>query len=245
MAHPLELCPTGRDCVACPHPGAFWAPVRLLTGVLGVKGVLEASARSPRHKGEARSEQRDAFVMLFPGMAGTLPFLPQLSPHPASPSSDFAPVEATFSAQSGQSSCLLHCLSQTLHLMSSPGLACERLIGGAVFPEPRTITGPAGRGGPGAVRLPSGGRGGWHSVPSPGRSLGMDTQDSVPRPRAQAREGWNSCLTQSQGALEKWWAERLPSWGKGRATPSKQGTWKGSSLTLRNRYSKTWQRSET
>lgn len=78
MAHPLELCPTGRDCVACPHLGAFWAPVRLWTGVLGVKGVLEASARSPRHKGEARSEQRDAFVMLCPGMAGTLPFLPQL-----------------------------------------------------------------------------------------------------------------------------------------------------------------------
>lgn len=166
------------------------------------------------------------------------------------PAQTSAPAEATFSAQSGQSSCLRHRPSQTLHLMSSPGLACEHLIGGAVFPEPRTITGPAGRGGSGAVRLPSGGRGGWHSVPSPGRSLGMDTQDSVPRPRTQAREGWGSCLTQSHGALEKRWEERLSSWGKGRATPSscqpsKQGTWKGSSLTLRNRYSKTWQRSET
>lgn len=96
MAHPLEICPMGRDCVTCPHPGAFWAPVRLWTGVLGVKGVLEASARSPHHKGEARSEQRDAFVMLFPGMAGTLPFLPQLSPHPASPSSDFCPCRGHF-----------------------------------------------------------------------------------------------------------------------------------------------------
>lgn len=129
------------------------------------------------------------------------------APSPSCPSSPLilqapaqtsAPAEATFSAQSGQSSCLLRCPSQTLHLMSSPGRACERLIGGAVFPEPRTVTGPAGRGGPGAVRLPSGGRGGWHSVPSPGRSLGTDTQDSVPRPRAQAREGWGSCLTHSR-----------------------------------------------
>lgn len=30
------------------------------------------------------------------GVAGTLPFLPQLSPHPASPSSDFCPCRGHF-----------------------------------------------------------------------------------------------------------------------------------------------------
>lgn len=76
VALPSKLCPTGRGCVACPHPETFWAPVMLWTRVLRVQGVLEASTRSPSHKGDARSEQRDAFVMLFAGMAGTFLFLP-------------------------------------------------------------------------------------------------------------------------------------------------------------------------
>lgn len=145
MAHPLALCPTGMDCVACPHPGAFWAPGRLWTGVLEVKGVLEA-----------RSEQRDALSRCSQEWQAPSPSCPSSPLILQAPAQTSAPAEATFSAQSGQSSCLLRCPSQTLHLMFSPGRACERLTGGAVFPEPRTITGPAGRGGPGAVRLPSG-----------------------------------------------------------------------------------------
>lgn len=77
MAHPLELCPTGRDCVACPHPGAFWAPVGLWTGVLGVKGVLEASADP-----HAIKRSKGMLCHAVPGNGRHPPF-----PAPALPSS--------------------------------------------------------------------------------------------------------------------------------------------------------------
>lgn len=93
----------------CPHPGAFWEPVRHWTGAPRVRGVLEASARTSSHGGGARRKQREALITLFPGLTGNPP-----------------PLAWTWVlAEAGQGSRLPHCPPHSLSFMSSRGLAHE------------------------------------------------------------------------------------------------------------------------
>ena len=165
MAPPSELCPRRRGRVVWSHPGASWAPVRLWTRV--PRSVLEASARSPCHRGDARSEKREAFVTRFPGQAGVPAPCPSSPPHPARQTSVLA--EAA------------HACS-----ISQPVISIYRLFWGQ----------PMSTWGPGWERWPwispsawVGVVGGRHSAPtSPGRSLLTDTQNSATLPWARARD---------------------------------------------------------